>query len=321
MMLRLLNSLPKKPQPVIVRYGMTTLIVGACFLLQRVVEARTQIFGFYLMYSAIFMAGSFFDRGSGFCATALSGALLLFTIKQHEGSVLPSEYALPVTLFLIIGLAVAAISEGLRNGWERAVAAEASKDVLLRELQHRTKNDLATAASVLSLQARSQSNPEVRAALLAAMARLQVLAKAHDQFEPVTGGKAVQMREYIEAICRQLTEAMSELCLVKVDVSCENFELPIQRAIPIGLIVNELVTNAYKHGFADHATGKVMVRLECGDRLTLTVEDNGKGSPKSATEGLGSKLIALLVKQLGGTSERSQGTPGCVVRIHIPESA
>jgi two-component system, sensor histidine kinase PdtaS len=128
------------------------------------------------------------------------------------------------------------------------------------------------------------------------------------------------MREYLEAICRQLTESMTEVCQVTVDVSCEKIELPVEQAVPIGLIVNELVTNAYKHGFADRATGKVIVRLECEEGLTLLVEDNGKGCPQNAPAGLGSRIIDQLVKQLGGTSKRSEGAPGCLVRVNIPES-
>jgi hypothetical protein len=127
MNLRLLNLLPPRPQPAIVRYGITTLMVGACFLLQLWIEAKTQTFGSYVMYPAILLAGAGFDRGSGFYATALSGALLLFTMHRNGCSVLSPEYV------------------------------------------HRTKNDLATAASVLSLQARSQPNPDVRAALMAAV--------------------------------------------------------------------------------------------------------------------------------------------------------
>jgi two-component sensor histidine kinase len=314
-----LASLPMKPQPIIVRLGVTTLVVLGLYLLQTFVEHRAEVFGVFLLYPAIFIAGVAFDRGSGFYATGLSTALLLFDITRHERGSIPLSYWLALALFVLIGILIASLSEALRHEWERAVSAEAAKDLLLRELQHRTKNDLATAAAVLSLQARSQTNPEVAAALSTARSRLQVLSKAHEQFEPGLGSRTVAMKDFIESICGQLAEAMKELCTVSVDVSCDPVYLQIDRAIPIGLVVNELVTNAYKHGFPEGRGGRVMVHISGNAGLSLTVEDNGKGCPQHAPQGVGSQLISQLVKQLGGTLERTQATPGCRVTIHIPQ--
>jgi two-component sensor histidine kinase len=314
-----LTSLPMKPQPVIVRLGATTLIVVGLYLLQTFVEQRAEILGFFLLYPAIFFAGVTFDRGSGFYATGLSTALLLFDITRQESGSVPPPYWLALVLFVLIGILVASLSEALRHEWERAVSAEATKDLLLRELQHRTKNDLATAAAVLSLQARSQTNPAVVAALSTARSRLQVLSKAHEQFEPGLGSRTVAMKDFIESICGQLAEAMKEFCTVSVDVACDPVYLPIDRAIPIGLVVNELVTNAYKHGFSEAGTGKVMVHISGNASLSLMIEDNGKGCPQHAQEGVGSQLIKQLVMQLGGTLERTEANPGCRVTIHIPQ--
>ena len=148
---------------------------------------------------------------------------------------------------------MAALTELLRKGWERAIEAERVKDVLYRELGHRTKNDFALAASCSILQARSQSNREVEAALNTAVARLPVLGKAHERLDPTGKGDGVRMRDYIEAVCQSLKHSHQQFVAGHVRVECDELELPVRRAIPVGLIVNELMTNAYKHAFASDA--------------------------------------------------------------------
>ena len=103
------------------------------------------------------------------------------------------------------------------------------------------------------------------------------------------------------------------------NISCEGIEFPTARAVPIGLIVNELATNAYKHAFASGRNGEIAVGLHRGQGFALTVEDNGKGCPADAADGLGSQLVRLLVHQIGGTMERTKVNPGCRVRVSFPQ--
>ena len=312
-----LNSLPKKPQPAVIRYGITTFIVFGFYLLQQVVVERSEIFGFFLMYPAIFFAGVAFDRGSGFWATGLSTALLIWSIIGHENGQLPLSYFLPLILFAIVGALVAALSEALRHEWERAVSAEKTTALLMRELQHRTKNDLSTAAAVLSLQARANSNPAVGTALADARDRLQVLSKAHDHFAG-EGIQNIQMKPFIEGLCANLADTMQHMCTVKVDAACPDLALPRERAVPIGLVLNELITNAFKHGFPRGGTGRVQVTLSEGRDVCLEVEDNGKGCQKETREGLGTLLVRQLTNQIGGTIERTEASRGCKVTLRVP---
>ncbi len=316
---KILQWLPAKPQPRIVRYACATLIVAICYGLMRWVQADSGSDSFFLMYPAIFLSAVLFDRGSGFIATGLSTALILLLLYEPGGPIVPESYWLPIILFFIIGLGLAALAEILRKGWERAIDAERAKDLLYRELRHRTKNDLAMAASVLNLQARAQVKPEIKDALLAAANRLQVLSKAHEQFEPSGSDEAVQMGEYLKVLCQSLAESMSVGEKATVKVECDEIGLPVGRAIPVGLIVNELVTNAFKHGFDRAHGGAIAVTLRHAENYTLAVEDNGKGCPNSPTTGLGTQLVNLLVRQLDGNMERTAATPGCRVQIQFPE--
>jgi two-component sensor histidine kinase len=313
---KLLAWLPERPQLLIVRYGTTAIIVAVCFAVLRLVQLQSGVDSFFLMYPAVFLGALLFDRGSGFFAAILSTALIVIFLPREAGAVIPPSYWLPVILFLLIGLALAALSEALRKGWERAIEAERAKDLLYRELRHRTKNDFAMAVSVLNLQARTQTKPEISQALADAASRLHVLSKAHEQLEPRGDRAAVQMSDYLQSPCQSLTESMGK---ADVRVECDETELPVERTIPVGLIVNELVTNAFKHAFVSQRKGHVSIALRRGRNYLLSVTDNGKGSPKSAASGLGSQLVELLVRQLEGSLERTEATPGCRVQIEFPE--
>jgi len=183
-----------------------------------------------------------------------------------------------------IGLALAAVSEGLRVGWEHAVTAEKQKAVLLRELQHRTKNEFALAAAILRLGPAKQGTPS----------RVGLCHSAQ----------------------------ASDSNLVSIQVVCEDVALPPKHANTIGLICNELVTNACKHAFDQDTPGTVLVTLSRSNSLlALAVEDDGKGCPEDANEGVGSQVIRLLVAQLEGHVARQPIEKGCRVSVFIPETS
>jgi hypothetical protein len=171
---------------------------------------------------------SFIRQRFRFLYGLLSTVLIVIFLPREGGVIIPPSYWSPVTLFLLIGLALAALSEALRKGWERAIEAERAKDLLYRELRHRTKNDFAMAVSVLNLQARTQIKLEIRQALADAASRLHVLSKAHEQLEPTDERSPVRMCDYLQALCRSLTESMgSEKADVSVD--CDEAEFPVER--------------------------------------------------------------------------------------------
>jgi two-component sensor histidine kinase len=142
-----------------------------------------------------------------------------------------------------------------------------------------------------------------------------VLSKAHEQLEPTNERSAVRMCDYLQALCRSLTESMG------VSVECDEAEFPVERAIPVGLIVNELVTNG--SSTLSCRNEKVPFLSLCGAERTICspLPITARECSKSATSGLGSQLVELLVRQLEGNLERTEATPGCRVQIEFPERA
>jgi two-component sensor histidine kinase len=130
------------------------------------------------------------------------------------------------------------------------------------------------------------------------------------------------MRPYLQSLCAQLNQSIGEARNVFVTVDCDDLELPRSRAIPIGLMVNELATNAFKHAFPEaFAAGEIRVQLRRRNGITLIVEDNGKGCSQAPRDGVGSRLIKELVGQLEGSFHREDAQPGCRVTITIPDKA
>jgi len=131
----------------------------------------------------------------------------------------------------------------------------------------------------------------------------------------------VEMSDYLGQLGKSLGDTMRELRPVTVSVSSQRLRLEPDKALPIGLIVNELITNAFKHAFVDDQIGHVAVQLETiGDQIELRVEDDGVGCSEQPASGLGTKLVALLVDQLGGKRKLENLEPGCRVSVTIPHS-
>jgi two-component sensor histidine kinase len=318
---RFLRFLPPRPGSYLIRYTLTAIIVVLCAALINQLHRDASTSGFFIFYFAVFLTSILFDHMSGFVATALSTAFLYFWLKT-PGVAWPSDAAPLLGLFVLIAIGVAFVSEGLRKAWERAVEAEKIKDLLLQELHHRTKNNLAMVISVLALQARGNVSDETRTALQNAISRIRAIAGAHDQIGTLDGAGKVDLKDYITSLCSHFNDGMRGIRPVSVEVEVDSMSVPTNDAQSIGLIVNELVTNAMKHAFPNERSGTVKVTLRDAAPRLLLVEDNGVGTGESmAKGGIGSRLTGLLAKQLDGAIVWEDAAPGCRVRVTLGESA
>lgn len=310
----LLYQLASKRFPVLLRYGVTTVIVGAFFLLRVAMAEKAGTYGFFVFIPAVFLSALLFDRGSGILATALCTAGIVYLLEPYGEFTVTRQHFIPVVFFTLECIGIAVLCEALRKALERATRAEHQKDLLFQELGHRTKNNLQMIASVLALQARAQKDTTLRASFDAAVARVQVIANAHDRLQPNGHEGSVNLRDYLEDLCTNLGDSLRDLRPVAVRMTVEPIMVSADKAVPLGLIVNELVTNAFKYAFPEGSEGAVHVILRRLNEkeVELIVEDNGVGCT-SLHEGLGSRLVRILVQQLGGQISREQAKPGCLV--------
>ncbi|WP_183843109.1 sensor histidine kinase [Rhizobium etli] len=210
----------------------------------------------------------------------------------------------------------------LRDDTERHFADE-HQQIMLREMSHRVKNSLALVAAVLAMQARSARQPEVGQALRDAEARVGTIAQVHDQLWRQPNIETVDLADFLSSLCQRLQQSSSRHSL---SVNADPCIVDADRAIQIALLVNELVTNAFKHAFPD-ICGGVTVSTRCiGDEIRLEVADNGTGLPAefSSFEGdgksLGMKIVRALVQQLRAELHIENRQPGSGFVIRLPRN-
>jgi len=314
---QLLAVLKTRPRSAYLRYLSTTLLVGVFFLFVVALQGNGRLECFFVLLPAIFVASVLY--GCGLYASLLSAILLYALVLPPDMLIVPLRFAPALIIFLICSLGLAALSQALRTALDRASAADEMKELLLRELNHRTKNNLAMVVSMLSLERRFTSNPEVRASLSKAMERVVAIASAHDHFQPTTDdlhsdGTSIEMRGYLGGLCNHLKSALKGLRPIAIELDIDEQMMPAQEAITVGLIVNELVTNALKYAFPGERAGAIRIHLVGIERLELIVEDNGIGCADTKP-GSGSKLARLLAGQLDADIAWESAEPGCRVRI------
>jgi two-component system, sensor histidine kinase PdtaS len=199
-----------------------------------------------------------------------------------------------------------------------AAAAEAqNRDIRLREMQHRVKNNFQLVLSSIAIQKRRYSGPEVQRALDHVASRINAISLAHDQLAPRHDSQVVKLSDYLRVLClsiRQQTEG------VEIDVEADDVELAIDRAVPLGLILNEIATNSIKHAFGETG-GRISVRLVAGvgyGEGRLTVADNGRGFNTPHQGGSGLKLIQSLARQIGGNLVQKSSDEGTETSLTFP---
>jgi two-component system, sensor histidine kinase PdtaS len=319
---KFIASLPDRPQAAVIRLGFTLLIMVLSALIQVGVFHLTGFNGFFLLLPGIFAAGVVFDRGSAFFATflALSIATYITASAAPEDIASASVYeqVIPIFLFGVTGFAIAFVSEALRTTMERLIKLEKTKDVLLRELDHRTKNNMMSISSLLRLQAKVAANKETKDALRSSANRIQVMANVHEHLTGLSPDRPVSMSQYLEELCQRIEE-LAVASTVTLRCSVDETVLPEKKALPLAFVANELVTNSLKYAFPDNRQGVVNIDLKTDGEVVLTVSDNGVGRDPNAKEGLGTRLINIMVQQLAGTVAYEGMNPGHSVTVRVPQ--
>jgi len=186
---------------------------------------------------------------------------------------------------------------------EKIEASLREKEVLLREIHHRVKNNLQIISSLLNLQAMKAKDKKIVEPLLDSRSRIQTMALIHAQLYESESLEQIEMGSTIRRLLTFLLQIYAEAKMkITPVVTAEGITLPISLAIPCGLIINELVSNALKHAFTGMTEGSIEIsmRESAGDRIKLTVKDNGVGIPEELdiykTDTLGLKIVRVLAE-------------------------
>lgn len=190
------------------------------------------------------------------------------------------------------------------------------KELLLKEIHHRTKNNLMVMSSILELQSQHINDEETLDIFRESQDRANSMALIHERLYQSTDLKRIDFGEYIQNLTTDLFHTyLSDLGRIKLNINADNEMVDIDTTVPLGLILNELVTNSMKYAFPDGAEGEIDIEFhKDDDEFVLMVCDTGMGFPEDLdfrnTDSLGLQLVNNLTRQINGTIEleRKEGT-------------
>ncbi len=193
------------------------------------------------------------------------------------------------------------------------VARNAENELLLKEIHHRVKNNLEVVSSLLALQSNQVEDANTKEAMQEGQNRVQSIGIVHQKLYQGKDLGAIEMKDYFINLSDSILDSFGAHKRVQVECAMDALNVDVDTAVPLGLIVNELLTNTIKYAFPDGRSGKVQIKLTqtANGNLHMQVSDNGVG--KSGTisgTGFGGQLISLLTQQLDGTmtEENNNGT-------------
>lgn len=200
------------------------------------------------------------------------------------------------------------------------------KEMLLKEVHHRVKNNLQTVSSLLSLQSRSVSERKIKDLLKSTQNRVISMAMVHEMLYMRKDISQIEYKSYVQELSEYLIKSIKGLdSKVNLKIDIPDIKLGIDTAIPLGLLINEAVTNALKYGFTDDEEGEIYIALkqELDKQYILNIGDNGIGFPDTInyknTKSLGLKLIYNLTRQLKGTIQKDSTKKGTNYIIKFQE--
>jgi two-component sensor histidine kinase/CheY-like chemotaxis protein len=203
----------------------------------------------------------------------------------------------------------------MREAKERA-------EVLLHEVNHRVANSLALVAALVGMQARAITEPSVRTALGEIQGRISAIAGVHRRLYTSQDVRSVEISDYLASLLRDLEATLKEAGHTStVRLQAEPTEVPTDKAVSIGVVVTELVTNAFKYAYPSDKGGeiRVLLRRNAG-KISLSVEDDGVGwngeGPAKGT-GVGSRIVNAMARGLGSPVNYSNAPAGCQVSLEF----
>jgi two-component sensor histidine kinase len=199
----------------------------------------------------------------------------------------------------------------------------AEKEILLKEIHHRINNNLASISGFLDLQSDTIDNAQVQNAFQSSQVRIEAIAKVHENLYKTASFAEISMPVYLDDLANSIRSTFTTNADdIDIQIHADEINLPTDKVIHIGLLVNELLVNAFKHAFKDDEKGIIQIDFHNRNgKLQLKVEDNGKGLPtnndSSESDSLGMMLIETFSQQL--KADRTiQNTPGACFTFEFP---
>ena len=295
-------------------------VVLAC-LFQLPIERQVPGEPFLLFLLVVIGATLAFGTSSGFLATALSTILsILFFEPAGSFVLLHAVDLIKIELYAIVATCSVIAFGRLRNtvvaereNAESLKRLNESKTILLRELAHGVANNFASIAALISVRSTTINDAQAKAVLDEAVEQIRIMGQVHSRLRTSDRDVSLSSQDFLENLCDELKSSLARGRQISFECEVDDLQLSTHQAVSVGLIVNELVTNAVKHAFPNGREGCIRVGFEALDnnQVQLRVEDDGVGfvGQPQRNGRLGQELVMSLAHELGGrlevnTSER-----------------
>ena len=332
----LLQRFPEKPLPYLLINGLAYLVVFGISLYTGGVASP------FISVFALFILGGYLIKttiGNIYLGAAVLfiGSLLILSpaFESFENSI-PSDReslfsALVFLFFLVVlgsvfGRRLITNLHALYRGKEEMEQKANEKEMLLKEVHHRVKNNLQTVSSLLRMQGRAVEDPHTLSQIRSSQNRVVCMAMVHEMLYMREDLSCIEYSTYVQQLADYLVKSVKGSDTdIRLRIDIPEVELGIDTALPLGLLINEAVTNALKYGFEGRDTGEISISLEKEDEhgYVLRIGDDGVGYPENmdykTSKSLGLKLIHNLSRQLKGSVIRDLSKRGTNYIIRFEE--
>lgn len=299
--------------------------------------ALLPVISFFVVVAATSMGVKGFKLFGGFCLTFLAGSAIGGLVLGFEYDPAPS---LSVQLLSVAYLVIGTVSHNYidykrsqkfiaakRQIQEQKLLIEENlkeKELLLKEIHHRVKNNLQIIMSLLNLQADKVEDQTALDAITASRGRVKSMSTVHEILYQNDNLKHINLKEYVPSLCDHIKKLYTHSDLkISIKYNIDDIEIDLKTAIPLGLILNEIISNSCKHAFLKRDEGSISIRMiKYEDSINLSVKDDGIGintqdQQSSERDSLGMQLIEDMTHQLGAKGE-IKSENGTVHQIKIP---
>jgi len=275
--------------------------------------------------------------GTIYLYAVMLSIVLIYTINEADFSFITNEvpqrsqahFAVISLLFAVylvggvFGKTLLRAHEALNRSKAEIEIRITEKELILREVHHRVKNNLQTVSSLLSLQAKSSTNDKIKELIRSSQNRVISMAMIHEMLYIRNNLSKIEFRPYVQELTDYLmNSADCKSKNIRIQLHIPEVALGIDTAIPLGLLINEAVTNSLKYGFINNASGQIDITLKKEDAknaYVLGIKDDGIGFSEELdfrnTKSLGLKLIHNLARQLRGSVKRNSCSKGTDYQI------
>lgn len=302
--------------PLAAQFACTLAAVIGVFVLQFPLEERGFGVPFALFLACVFMVALVFGRRTGFLAVAVSAALsALFFAPVGSMHLMRAFDLIQIECFAALAVGATITADQIHRSLISLSDEDAKKTLLLREAAHRVANNFASLDALIRQRAMASKDPKIQFAFGQASELVHIVARLNSRLTMATGESVLNSQMFVSELCEDLRACARTG--ITINCRAESHDIPLAAAVPLGLIINELVTNALKYAFPDRRPGVVRIAfVREDDHYHLLVEDDGVGmSGDVKGSGLGLRLLQGFSRAIKGKIDMRSTPKGTSISL------